>query len=241
MSERILIVDDEEHIRRMMRLTLEAAHYSVGEANGGLEGLKLYGQGSDWDVVVLDQRMPGIDGLETLRRLKEVDPAARVVMATAYASIELAVDAMKLGAADFVRKPMTPETLRQAVAAALARPKSVESSSASLPVETVTMNGFSILDADEKDWRLPEQRRFTVVSPSGSHHEVSVQIDQEVVAYVERLARRRLPFESSFWTEEARRLLASYLWTTGDVPRTRTLLLNRVEREAILAAERWHE
>src|SRR5690242_20827238 len=121
MCEHILIIDDEDHIRSMMRLTLEAAHHVVGEARDGLEGLKVYGDGSQWDVVVLDQRMPGIDGLETLRRLKTINPQARVVMATAYASIELAVDAMKLGATDFVRKPMTPETLRHAVSAALAR------------------------------------------------------------------------------------------------------------------------
>lgn len=241
MSERILIIDDEEHIRRMMRLTLEAADYTVAEAGDAYVGLETFGDGSQWDLVVLDQRMPGIDGLETLRRLKEMKPDARVVMATAYASIELAVDAMKLGAADFVRKPMTPETLRHAVAAALARPQSTQSVSASLPVETVTMNGFSILDPDTADWQIPEQRRFTVVNPSGSRHEVLVQIAEEARDYVERLTRRRLSFESSFWTEEARRLLANYLWTNGEVPRTRKLSLNRLERDAILAAERWSE
>jgi len=241
MSERILIIDDEEHIRRMMRLALEAAEYTVAEAGDGLTGLKCFGDGSEWDLVVLDQRMPGIDGLETLRHLKVVKPDARVVMATAYASIELAVDAMKLGAVDFVRKPMTPETLRHAVAAALAKPGSVQSSSASLPVETITMNGFSILDPAADDWDIDEQRRFTVVSPGGLRHEVVVQIDEEVLHYVERLARRHLPFASSFWTEEARRLLANYLWTNGEVPRTRKLSLNRLERDAILAAERWSE
>ena len=240
MSERILIIDDEEHIRRMMRLTLEAAHYTVGEASDGLAGLGLYGDGSQWDVVVLDQRMPGIDGLETLRRLKAIKPDARIVIATAYASIELAVEAMKLGATDFLRKPMTPETLRQSVAAALV-PRSLQAPSSSLAIETVTMNGFSILDPVAGDWVIPEQRRFTIVSPNGSHQEVLVQIDEEVLDYVERLARRRLPFESSFWTEEARRLLANYLWTKGEVPRTRKLSLNRLERDAILAAERWQE
>jgi CheY-like chemotaxis protein len=240
MCEHILIIDDEDHIRSMMRLTLEAAHHVVGEARDGLEGLKVYGDGSQWDVVVLDQRMPGIDGLETLRRLKAINPQVRVVMATAYASIELAVDAMKLGATDFVRKPMTPETLRQAVAAALAR-TSAQSPPNAFAVETVTMNGFSILDPERTEWQLPEERRFTVVSPSGSRHEVLVQIDEEVLAYVERLARRRLPFASSFWTEEARRLLANYLWTQGEAPRTRKLVLNRLERDAILAAERWQE
>jgi CheY-like chemotaxis protein len=240
MCEHILIIDDEDHIRSMMRLTLETARYAVGEARDGLEGLKVYGDGSQWDVVVLDQRMPGMDGLETLRRLKAINPQAHVVMATAYASIELAVDAMKLGATDFVRKPMTPETLRHAIAAAVARP-GAESPSSVLPVETVTMNGFSILDSPGDDWRVSEERRFTVVSPSGSRHEVLVQIDGEVLNYVERLARRRLPFESSFWTEEARRLLANYLWTKGEIPRMRKLVLNRLERDAIVAAERWPE
>ena len=68
--------------------------------------------------------MPGIDGLETLRQLKARVPEACVVMVTAFASIELAVDAMRLGATDFLRKPMTPEMLRGAVAAAMAsRPR----------------------------------------------------------------------------------------------------------------------
>src|SRR5882762_7417086 len=157
MPDRVLIIDDEEHIRRMMRLTLEAAGHTVGEAGDGPEGLKLYGDGSGWDGVVLDQRMPGMDGLETLRRIKATNSRARVVMATAYASIELAVDVMKLGASDFVRKPMTPETLRNAVAAALTKarhdpgafeqPASPTEAPPSPPIiETITMNGFSILD-----------------------------------------------------------------------------------------------
>src|ERR1044072_6678354 len=121
MSKRILIIDDEENIRRVTRLTLQAAGYEVGEAAGGERGLEAFGDGSAWDAVLLDQRMPGMDGLETLRRLNERDATARVIMATAYASIELAVDAMKLGAPDFVRKPMTPEILRNAVTAALSK------------------------------------------------------------------------------------------------------------------------
>jgi len=251
MNKRILIIDDEEHIRRMMRLTLEAAGHTVGEAGDGPEGLKLYGDGSGWDGVVLDQRMPCMDGLETLRRIKESKPRARVIMATAYASIELAVDAMKLGAGDFVRKPMTPETLRNAVSAALTKqaqepaaseqlaPDTQEITSAPI-IETITMNGFTILDHEE-EWHLPEQRRFTVVSPTGTRHEVLVQIGEEALGYVERLTRRRLPPESSFWTEQARHLLGDYLWNEGDVPGTRKLTLNDVSRDALLIAERWTE
>ena len=117
---KLLIIDDEPHIRHMMRLTLEAAGYEVDEAADGQAGLTGFGDGADYDVVMLDQKMPGLDGLETLQRIKERAPDACVLMVTAFASIELAVDAMRLGATDFLRKPMTPETLRGAVAAAIA-------------------------------------------------------------------------------------------------------------------------
>jgi DNA-binding NtrC family response regulator len=251
MSKHILIIDDEEHIRQMMRLTLEAGGYAVGEARDGQEGLEVYGDGSAWDGVVLDQRMPGMDGLETLRRLKAGNPRARIVMATAYASIELAVDAMKLGASDFVRKPMTPETLRNAVAAALAKeikkaPASVETARpeqtpASPPIiETITMNGFSVVDSDQGP-QAPNQRRFLVAGPGGAPKDVLVQIDKEPVGYVERMTRRRLPPESSFWTEQARDLLSDYLWSEGKIPPTGKLTLNDLDPDKLPIAERWSE
>ena len=246
MNKRVLIVDDEEHIRRMIRITLEASGYDVGEAPDGEEGLQLYGNGSSWDVVLLDQRMPGMDGLETLSNIKQVDPGARVIMATAYASIELAVDAMKLGASDFVRKPMTPEVLRNAVAAALKKPAGTKVSEpaprlATFPIQTITMNGFTILDPEEDEWKVPDQRRFTVVNPNGTRHDILVQIEEEVVDYVERLTHRRLSYESSFWTEEARRLVGDYLWNSGEIPPLGKLKLSQISRDKLQIAERWRE
>ena len=239
MSDRILIIDDEEYIRRMMRLTLEAAGYEVGEASDGEEGLRLYGDGSTWNAVVLDQRMPGIDGLETLRRLKKLNPNARVVMATAYASIELAVDAMKLDATDFVRKPMTPTVLRNAVTAALTKPNAeVQSAKPEPPIQTITMNGFTILD-DEIPVLDELQRRFIVVSPEGEKHDVMVQIEMEPIDYVARMIGRRLPPESSFWTTEARRLLSDFLWNERGVPSTRRLVLSSLDPDKLPKAARW--
>src|SRR6266567_788054 len=110
--QRVLVIDDEAHIRHMMCITLEAAGYAVGEAADGLRGLEMCRAGAPCDVVLLDQKMPGLDGLATLRRLRERAPATRVIMVTAFASIELAVEAMKLGATDFIRKPTTPDILR---------------------------------------------------------------------------------------------------------------------------------
>ena len=246
MSKRILIIDDEENIRRVTRLTLQAAGYEVGEAGDSERGLEAFGDGSGWDAVLLDQRMPGMDGLETLRQINERDSTARVIMATAYASIELAVDAMKLGATDFVRKPMTPEILRNAVAAALAKqprvsratpPPTAEISTEPL-IQIITMNGFTILDS-EATQQEPTERRFRVKSPTGSDHEVLVQIDEEAVGYVERMTRRRLPAENSFWTTQAQRFLGDYLWKEGKVPPTRKLTITDVDRDELPIAARW--
>lgn len=243
MRKRILIIDDEPNIRRVNKLTLEAAGYDAGEAADGKNGLELFGDGSTWDAVLLDQRMPIMDGLETLKLIRERDPNARVIMATAYASIDLAVDAMKLGASDFVRKPMTPELLRNALAAALAKEsrtnqeKRVEVSRRPL-IQVITMNGFTILDAEDIRHECNE-RRFKVQSPAGTEHEVLVVIDDEAVGYVERMTKRKLPAESSFWTTQAERLLSDYLWKEGKVPPTRKLTIREVDRDELPIAARW--
>ena len=240
MKSKVLIVDDEEHLRRFMRLTLEAAGYEVEEASNGSDAVSLYGDGSKLDVVVLDQRMPGMDGLEVLRKIREKKTKARIVMATAFASIELAVDAMKLGATDFVRKPMTPEILRNAVAAALETPPTrIQSSESGLDIQIITMNGFTILDSDPVH-RDPNERRFLVQSPSGSEHEVLIQIDDEAIEFVERMTRRALPPSNSFWTTQAQRLLSDYLWREGRVPPTRKLTVRDIDRDELPVAARWH-
>ena len=185
-------------------------------------------------------------GLETLRHIKDRQPEARVIMSTAYASIELAVDAMKLGATDFVRKPMTPEIVRNAVAAALSKQPRVgeaitlsKTEVAAEPlIQIITMNGFTILDSEDARHE-PNERRFIVKSPTGSEHEVLVQIDDEAVGYVERMTRRKLPAENSFWTTQAQRLLGDYLWKEGKVPPTRKLTIKDVDRDELPIAARW--
>lgn len=251
MSKRILIIDDEENIRRVARLSLETVGYEVGEASDGEQGLEVYGDGATWDAVLLDERMPGIDGLETLRRIKERRAEARVIMITAYASIELAVEAMKLGATDFVRKPMTPEVLRGALSAALSRAEA-KKALASMPVgrtsaheqpliETITMNGFEIIRPTEsEEWEPePDEYLFIVKSPEGKEYQVIVQISDEAVGYVERMTRRRLPASNSFWAHQAERLLSDYLWKEGNVPFGGRLTLKDIDRDDLIWAERW--
>jgi CheY-like chemotaxis protein len=242
---KVLIIDDEPHIRHMMRLTLEAAGYQIEEAANGEEGLSRFG-GSGGDVVLLDQKMPGTDGLETLKRLKKLRPDVRVVMVTAFASIELAVDAMKLGATDFLRKPMTPEALRGAVAAAraaapgvsVARQPAIDGDRLPL-IHTRTLNGYRIW-ADESAAVARGEHAFRVTRyPGGVESTVVVSIGGEAVARVERLTHRRHAAEGSFWRAQAERRLADHLWMESSLPAGGRLTVHDVAREDLDVALAW--
>jgi DNA-binding response OmpR family regulator len=243
---KLLIIDDEPHIRQMMRLTLETAGYEVDEAPTGEEGLKRFGDGREHDAILLDQKMPGIDGLQTLKRLEERVPGVCVIMVTAFASIELAVDAMKLGATDFLRKPMTPETLRGAVAAALAsRPRkpvqgAVTPADPRPRIETLTLNGFRIAHSAEPVDPATREHVFHVThSSDGFEYSVIVAIDPEAVARVARLTRRQLLPGGAFWRNQAQRLLSASLWSDGKPPENGRLTVSDVSREDIEVAAAW--
>jgi DNA-binding response OmpR family regulator len=241
----LLIIDDEPHIRQMMRLTLEVSGYAVDEAADGEDGLARFGDGRAYDAVLLDQRMPGLDGLETLRRLKARAPAARVLMVSAFASVELAVDAMKLGASDFLRKPMTPERLRGAVAATLRAPLAEAAAAGSTPaparppVEMMTLNGFQITRADDVVDVEAAELRFRVRRPDGIETVVVVAIDGEAVARVARLTRRALRPDGGFWRVQAERTLAAYLWSESELPPNGRLTVRDVSRDDLDAAAAW--
>jgi len=242
---KVLIIDDEPHIRQMMRLTLEASGYGVDEAGTGEDGLTCFGDGRAYDVVVLDQKMPGLDGLETLRRIKERTPDACVLMVTAFASVELAVDAMKLGATDFLRKPMTPEMLRSSVAAAVATGRSLRPQRTAPPapgtprVEVLTLNGFQILPSPEAA-PVTAGYAFRVRHVAdGVEFPVTVAIDPEAVDRVARLTRRRLESGGAFWRVQAERLLSAYVWTEGKGPADGRLTVRDVSREDLDVAARW--
>ena len=108
-------------------------------------------------------------------------------------------------------------------------------------VKTITLNGFSILDQGDEKSKVPNERRFLVVGPEGNREEVLVLIDKEPVGYVERMTRRRLPPESSFWTEQARDLLSDYLWSEGKTPAAGKLTVKDFNPDKLPIAERWKE
>ncbi len=115
---RILVVDDEDHIRRVLELMLRRQGYDVAAASGGQEALNKFAADS-FDMVFLDLRMPDLDGLTVLGRLRETEPDQTVVMVTAYASVDTALTAMKQGAFDYIGKPFKEEEILAVVDKAL--------------------------------------------------------------------------------------------------------------------------
>ncbi|MBI2525057.1 MAG: sigma-54-dependent Fis family transcriptional regulator [Candidatus Rokubacteria bacterium] len=118
MAGRVLVVDDERNIREALARLLEKAGHEVGAAASGEEALAALQDGGV-ELVITDLRMVGTGGLEVLKAAKQHFPEAEVVLLTAYGSVESAVEAMKLGAYDYLVKPVDPERLLHLVAKAL--------------------------------------------------------------------------------------------------------------------------
>lgn len=122
---RVLVVDDEENLRRLLTKLLTHESFAVEEAADGEEGLTKYKAGR-YDLVLLDLKLPKLDGLSVLRAVIEYDPDALVILITAFSTIDTAIQAIKLGAFDFVAKPFRPEELMIKVNQALERSRLVK-------------------------------------------------------------------------------------------------------------------
>ena len=116
----VLIVDDEFSVRDSLVHWFEKDGYRTASAQDGKEALRMLEE-APWDVILLDIKMPGMDGLELQRRIREVNPDVPVIMITAFASVDTAVRALKEGAFDYVTKPIDPDELSHLVRRAVER------------------------------------------------------------------------------------------------------------------------
>lgn len=107
---RILLVDDEAEFLEPLVKRLRRRNMDVRTADSGEAALEILREG-ELDVVVLDVRMPGMDGIQTLREIRNIDSLVEVIMLTGHASIEVAVEGMELGAFDYLMKPMNIDEL----------------------------------------------------------------------------------------------------------------------------------
>lgn len=118
MPERVLVVDDEEDIREVFSRALEKEGLAVDSSPDAQQALQML-KGSAYQVVVADIRMPGMDGITLLKKIKEISPTTDVIMATGYPATETAIQALRLGAFDYITKPCTLDELTHTVHKAL--------------------------------------------------------------------------------------------------------------------------
>jgi len=224
-NERLLIIDDEPNIRTMMKLALEHSGYSVDDAPDGEKGLIKFGDGSFYSLVLLDQRLPGLSGLDVLKEIFNRDKDARVIIVTAFGTIDFALEALQAGASDFLRKPFTAETLRTAVRSVLDRPFQHHTA---VPVGMVckeftrtTINGYAFtLEDFHMDERLGDIVSTYRVT-RGDDSDVLVKVF--LPAYVQELIKattdtEHVPGGDRFWQALCEESLANHLWHNASVP-----------------------
>lgn len=114
----VLVVDDEEVVRRSFSRSLEGVRCDVEAVPDGSEALRAMERDA-FDLVMLDLRMPGMDGMTVLKTIKEKWPESEVVVVTGYPSIESAKEAIRLGASDYLAKPVGPEEVIKAACSAM--------------------------------------------------------------------------------------------------------------------------
>ena len=228
-----MIVDDEPELRKLVRAALEKDGHRILEAGNEAEALRVIGA-EKVDLTLIDWVLPGKSGLELQGEILTRDPASRTILITGFGTIETALRCIKSGARDFLRKPFTPEALRGAVAATLAR------EGRDAPVATVrrefvrtNVNGYAFeLDRVETDPPLGDVRCcFQVVDGHGASNDVEVVLP----AYIQELAKalidvETLPCGERFWTKMCEEELARYLWNHEGPPADGTLRIEDVTR-----------
>ncbi len=116
--ERILVIDDEDVVREIFQHLLKTEGYNADFSPSGEDGLRM-ARDREYDAVILDVMMNGIGGLGTLQELRKTDPDIPVIMVTAYASLENAIECMKQGAFDYITKPFKNDAVMMAVQKAI--------------------------------------------------------------------------------------------------------------------------
>lgn len=120
MTIRVLLVDDEEEFVEALGQRLEIRDFDVTTALNGADALRRI-EDKEIDLVILDVQMPGADGVEVLQKIKELKPLIEVIMLTGHATVQTAIDGMKLGAFDFLLKPIETEELVETINRAFSR------------------------------------------------------------------------------------------------------------------------
>jgi signal transduction histidine kinase len=150
----ILLVDDEEGIRNVLNITLTHAGFRVVLASDGDQGLAVF-KALKPDIVITDIKMPGIDGIELLREIKQISPETEVIMITGHGDMDLAVKSLQYEAADFITKPIDSEELENSVG------KAVDRISINARIKTYMDDLESLIR--EKDRKIDESENLVTI------------------------------------------------------------------------------
>ncbi len=239
----ILVVDDTKNIRKMVELTLKAQGHEITQAENGALGLEKFDDGSAWDLTLVDQQMPELTGDEFVARAHAIDPTARIVMMTAFATPELASRVMQIGALDFLRKPFTTDTLRDVVKVALEKLRVGDGTSHAdpaqmlakpgqegykLPARSWSMNGFTFWPAEQsqKDPNIAHQhpaefgsgRMYQLRVPNGDYIGCFVGVTPHIQAQIEAEVGYAIGPDDAFWDELCGQTLINYLAVNARQP-----------------------
>lgn len=171
----ILLVDDQKSLRRSLSLMLQAAGFETGEAESGEEALAHLGE-QRYDLVITDLRMEGMSGIDLLREIKRVQPILPVILITAYGTIDSAVDAMRLGAFDYLTKPFREQDMLEKIHASQIVPVSARA-----PESTRGVDGIVA--------ETPQMRATLIKAERIAHTDISVIITGETGTGKTRVAR----------------------------------------------------
>ena len=234
---RILVMDDTRNIRKMVELALKQDGHTVQSAEDGALGLRVFGTGENWDLVLVDQQMPNATGSEVIIEARRRDPMARLVMMTAFATSELASEVLASGAFDFLRKPFSTDVLRGAVEGSLSHPRETAPADAastravmlplpgepghSIPRVSWRINGFSF-------WPMPSPqtgaqglefgRVFQVRQPNGTLSQCFVGITPHIREQAQSQAGRELAADDPIWEQVCGGALLHYIWEKAEAP-----------------------
>lgn len=158
MKERILIIEDEENIARVLQLELEFEGYETGIAYTGTDGLIKYRE-EKWDLILLDLMLPGLNGLDVLRRIRATETSTPIILLTAKSDVEDKVTGLDLGANDYVTKPFEIDEL-------LARIRtSLRFSAVEKPKEDEHLHAFGDLSIHEQTREVKRGHRQINLTP----------------------------------------------------------------------------
>lgn len=205
-KKNILVIDDEPIILDSCRRILRQEGFDVNGAFNGREGLKKIEE-DKYDAVLVDWKLPEIDGMEVLRIIKKNHPEVIVVMITGYPSVESAVKAMKLGVSDYVSKPFAPDELKETIIKAIEHSREIKKEEKETPVEAEAKRiiaGEEVAPAEE----VKEPEAKTLI-------EEELFPETLAISGTKRLLKGILSIPRFLWSAVFSRLLFVFLLPVG--------------------------